>query len=58
MGNAAVDRKKCMKMKNGADQTGAIFLPKIRLEKGFFTASTFEITGLRGFLRRSGGMIC
>jgi len=32
---------------NGADQTCVISLPVIRLEKGFSTASTFDITGLR-----------
>jgi len=29
-----------MKKQNGADQTCAIFLPEIGLEKGFSTAST------------------
>jgi len=35
-----------MKKQNGAEKTCAIFLPGIRLEKGFSTASTFEFTGL------------
>lgn len=36
-----------MKKRNGADQTCAIFLPEIGLEKGFYTASTFAITGVQ-----------
>jgi len=46
-----------MKKRNGTEKTCAIFLPEIGVEKGFSTASTFEFTGLRGFLRRSGEMI-
>ena len=39
--NVAVDRLKGMKNHIGTDQTSAIFLPEIGLEK-FFTASTFK----------------
>jgi len=33
------------------------FAPNFAVKMGFSTASTFEFTGLRGFSRRSGGMI-
>ena len=42
-----------MKKQNGAEKTCAIFLPEIGLEKGFSTASTFELTGLSGFFAGS-----
>jgi hypothetical protein len=35
----------------------AIHRPEIRIKRGFSTASTSEFTGLRGFSRRSGGMM-
>jgi len=46
-----------MKKQNGAEKTCAIFVPEIRLEKGFSTASTFKITGsCAAFRPRSGAL--
>jgi len=44
-----------MKKQNGADQTCAIFLLEIELEKGFSTASTPEITGATRLYRGASG---
>jgi hypothetical protein len=44
-----------MKKQNGADKTCAILLPKIRLEKGFSTASTFKVTGAARLDRAASG---
>ncbi|MCE1182072.1 MAG: hypothetical protein LWW81_07175, partial [Rhodocyclales bacterium] len=36
-----------MKKQNGAEKTCAIFLPESGLERGFSTASTFDVRGRR-----------